>query len=223
MRLANIDCDNPGRALDDIPERPTIKQCVRDYISAFFMNAKHFVRLWNTDFLEPPIILAPSNHSYTHVSVEHLAAARGMQTIYTDMRPVWKYLFHQSQSIFQNPKEALAFFLLNRAAISTFYHRGVRWIRENAWCWYHTETPLRPEIHFEPKLLANSTGRQIMRLSTRPTIVLELLTVADPEYYPDGIHPADEEAEFLFIDQTSSEVEWRRGLHTERSQLILTQ
>lgn len=223
MRLANIDCDNPGRALDDIPERPTIKQCVREYISAFFMNAKHFVGHWNTNSPHFPIVQAPSKRSDTLIEREHFMAARNLKEIYTDMRPVWKSLFCDSQSIFQDPKEALAFFLLSRTAISAFYHERVRWIRENAWCWYHTETPLLPEIHFEPKLLANSMGRQIMRLSTRPTIVLELLTVADPEYYPDGIHPADEEAEFLFIDQTSSEVEWRRGLHTERSQLILTQ
>jgi hypothetical protein len=196
---------------------------VREYISAFFMNAKHFVKQWNTDFLNPPVVRAPSERSNAHIEREHLTAARNLKKIYTDMRPVWKYLFHLCQSIFQNPNDALAFFLLSRASISAFYIKEVRWTRENAWCWYHTSTHLRPEIHFEPKLLANNMGRQIMHLLVGPTIVLELLTVADPQYYPDGVHPADEEAESLFIDQISSEVEWRRGLHTERSQLILTQ
>lgn len=187
------------------------------------MKSEFFVKIWNRNPAHVPLFVAPTAPSKFLFNKNHLQAARGLKAIYTNMTELWKHLFQQSQSMYSNPKTALAYFLFCRCALSVHYSTQVRWLRENAWCWYHTPTLLDEESHFEPKILANFAGRQIHRLTAKTMIVLELLTVADPKYCPQNVDICDSKAEFIIIDQISSEIEWRRGLHTSRSQIILTQ
>lgn len=165
---------------------------------------------------DPPLEPATWLRTWETLNEYDLLKAREAEAIYTTMTKIWRRIHQQALADFKNPKLAWKAFLLRRSVIRAVYPRKDRWLREHAWCWYHTTTPLIDEVHFEPKVLTNCRGERLLRNSVT-TIILELLTVEVDRNLKGNIFD-----ETGLIDQITSEVEWRRGLHSERSLLVLT-
>lgn len=138
-----------------------------------------------------------------HVSFSQLERPRVMKN-YTRMFPVWRALWRATPDL--EPKKKFALFLSFRASIQAVELPIVSEIKDQAWCWYHTKTPGFREVHVEAKILTDRRGRSLHGRYTLPMIYSELLTIIDLE-------------DDLEIDEVSSEQEWRRGLHSERSQI----
>lgn len=171
------------------------------------MDIVKFCEAWNQlrDQRFPNILPCEQARLFRrHVSLFALQRPQVIK-IYSRMFPVWRALWRATPD--QEPKKKLALFLSLRASIQAAEPPLHTDIKDQAWGWYHTKTPGFPKVHLEPKILSNRHGRTVHGHWTFTLICSELLTVID-------LGNAD-----LEIDEVSSEQEWRRGLHSERSQI----
>lgn len=189
-------------------------------------NAERFCMTWNAHANKPSVIdkgscpyLILINGIDNRIFNSGRASRRqyerpNLLQLYTRMTPVWRALWNALNKF--EPKQRFNKFLGIRAEIDAIRDNIVCAIRTQAWCWYHTKTPGWQTTHLEPKLLTDGQNRSLHRSFTKTLIDSELLTNFDLKDIPRGTQASD------FIDELSSEQEWRRGLHSERSLLKLT-
>lgn len=182
------------------------------------MNARNFCLKWNQEnqFTKcgPRILgtedLFPHRHNGP-LSYETLTDIRvNTKTLYTDMRIVWKKLFDETAKHASSIKERMALFFSIRSQIFHYGQTmGVWVVMKQSWCWYHPcdDFGVRVEI----TVLANQDGMHLNRQG-KSRILREVLNITSlPSRHTEWM-----------LDEVSAEIEWRRGLNTKRSLLVLT-
>lgn len=138
------------------------------------------------------------------------------------MRYAWNRLYDANASSVGTEKERMVLFLKVRAEIFNYSRPMVVWgALMHSWGWSHIFSEYTEEEEVRATILAGSFGHNLSARDQTYMIICELLTVCEmPARHV--LMTVDRQNEIEVIDQISSEIEWRRGLHTERSLLVLT-
>lgn len=183
------------------------------------MNAREFCLRWNEENrfnkTGPRILGTDDLFSHRHdspLAYGTLTYIRvNTKTLYTDMRSVWRKLFNETADHASSIKERMALFFSVRAEIFHYGQTmGVWAVMKQSWCWYHPRDDFG--IRTEITILTNQDGSSF-GIHGCARILSEILNITS---VPDRFRIA------WRLDEVSAEIEWRRGLHTERSLVVLT-
>lgn len=187
------------------------------------VSAREFCLAWNLTHNE--LVLATTDilsvSRYGGIPAPNLRILSSCR-MYASMRYAWNRLYEALATSVCTEKERMALFLRVRAKIFNYSRPIVVWgALRHSWGWSHVFSEYTGKEEVRATILSDELGHNLHTRTRTYVIICELLTVCEmPERHV--LEGVDHQNENEVFDQISSEVEWRRGLHSDRRNLVLT-